>query len=313
LVTRRSPGHLAVAALVITVAAEISLSVLYATAWQPLLSHALASVDRQKINARVRAFGGALLAALVVVFAALGRTGRVCFLAGVAVVALGCAIGLRRVTAPQPEAAEAVANAGSTRQRLPHDVRRIYVVFCVLNLGSWPLVLVYVHQVLSPAASIGLVAVAQLGGALLAAFAWRPTASDVVTRARAAAVALVVAGFAVAALGTPVRHGAATAVMLATVFVGAGATALVRIALLELAHRTVDPTQTVRAFTFMDVIASTSQQVGLFFGGVLVTISASHSTWFVDPYRIYLAVFAVATIVAISRLPADAARTPPVG
>ena len=50
LVVTATPGSgLATSALAVAVVAEISLSVLYATAWQPLLSLVLGAADRQRI------------------------------------------------------------------------------------------------------------------------------------------------------------------------------------------------------------------------------------------------------------------------
>ncbi len=69
-----------VIALALTVAAEIALSVLYATSWQPLLAHGLPSDIRQRLNARGRAAGGVLLALTLIGFAAAGRSGRVALL-----------------------------------------------------------------------------------------------------------------------------------------------------------------------------------------------------------------------------------------
>ena len=61
-------------------------------------------------------------------------------------------------------------------------------------------------------------------------------------------------------------------VVVATALV-AGGTTTVRIAMLEAAHRVVRPANTVRAFTLIHVVASTSLQVGLLVSGLLITAS----------------------------------------
>ncbi len=64
-------GGLATVALGITVTAEISLSVLYATAWQPLLASGLDTYGRQRLNSTWPAVARGVLAGAVVLFAAL--------------------------------------------------------------------------------------------------------------------------------------------------------------------------------------------------------------------------------------------------
>ena len=86
---------------------------------------------------------------------------------------------------------------------------------------------------------------------------------------------------------------------LAVTFVSAAALTTVRLALLEVAHRSIDERSSVRAFTLLDVVASTSLQIGLLAGGLLVAASSSASDWVVDPYRIYVVVCTAMAFVAI--------------
>jgi hypothetical protein len=153
-----------------------------------------------------------------------------------------------------------------------------------------------------PSANLGVVGALQLAGSLIAALAWRPTGAGVMRRARVAAAALVAAGAALAVIRVPVEHRAAELATLAITLVAAAALTTVRLALLELAHRSVDERSSVRAFTLLDVVASTSLQMGLLAGGLLVTASSSVSEWMVDPYRIYVVVCTALAFVAIGTL-----------
>jgi hypothetical protein len=145
-------------------------------------------------------------------------------------------------------------------------MRLIFIVFALVGFGAWPLFLVYVHEVFWPSANLGVVGALQLAGSLVAALAWRPTGAGVMRRARLAAAALVAAGAALAVIRVPVEHRAAELATLAITLVAAAALTTVRLALLEVAHRSVDERSSVRAFTLLDVVASTSLQIGLLAG-----------------------------------------------
>lgn len=58
----------------------------------------------------------------------------------------------------------------------------------------------------------------------------------------------------------------------------------------------------MRAFALLDVVESTSLQVGLLIGGVLIALSRRTPDWPVDPYRTFLVVTAVAAVAALSRV-----------
>ena len=303
LVATGTTGGIAVIALGITVTAEISLSVLFATAWQPLLSQTLSSAERQQLNSRWRAAGGGLLAGLLLVFAALNQSGRVVFLVGVGLVACWSAVDLNRVPTPAPassdrEPGEPVAG----KQRLSSSMRLIFFVFALVGFGAWPLFLVYIHEVFWPSANLGVIGSLQLAGSLAAALAWRPTSAGLMVRARVAAAALVAAGVALAVIRTPVEHRIAQFATLAITLVAGAALTTVRMALLEVAHRSIDESSSVRAFTLLDVVASTSLQTGLLAGGLLVAASSRAADWAVDPYRIYVVVCTALAFVAIGRL-----------
>jgi hypothetical protein len=69
--------------------------------------------------------------------------------------------------------------------------------------------------------------------------------------------------------------------------------------MLEAAHRVVRPANTVRAFTLIDVVASTSLQAGLLVSGLLITASTGAAAGLTDPYRAFVVITSAATIPAI--------------
>ena len=292
-------GPLASTALAITVTAEIALSVLFATAWQPLLSHAADTTQRQRLSTTWPAVGRALLAVLLVLFAALDGPGRAGFLTAVGLIAVGCAFGLQRVPDPpegiDPEGAEDPSRSGVP---LSKTTRSILVVFAAINIGALPLWLVYLDTVLWPNADLGVVAAIQTAASMLALLAWRPTKNDVTNRAFIASIILLGAVLVIPFAGDPGTTPSAQVVLLAaTAIIGAAGTT-VRVAMLETAHRTVNAANSVRAFTVLDVVASTSLQVGLLASGFLIAGSA-RSTWPVDPYLSFVIAGSVAAVIAV--------------
>jgi hypothetical protein len=134
---------------------------------------------------------------------------------------------------------------------------------------------------------------------MVALLAWRSTAGDVTRRALVASIATLAAAAAVALLDGPVGSGAQQTVVVGATAVVAIGTTTVRVAMLEAAHRVVRPANTVRAFTLIDVVASTSLQAGLLLGGLLITASTDTGAVFADPYRSFVVVTSAATIPAI--------------
>lgn len=302
-------GPLASTALAVTVTAEISVSVLFATAWQPLLSWSTDTTQRQRLNSTWPALARGLLAGLLVLFASLGGTGRAIFLTIVGAMALLCAVGLRRVadpprsTTPDPP----TADRASRRTPLSRRTRLILVVFAAVNVGGLPLWLVYLNNVLWPSANLGVVAGVQTAAAMVALLAWRPTETDVTKRAAAAAILLLAAVAVLPFVPGPATTTSSRAIILAaTAVIGATGT-IVRVAMLEAAHRTVALANSVRAFTVLDVVASTSLQAGLLVSGFLVTASTSN-TWPIDPYLCFVLAGSIATVIAVL-----AVQSPPRG
>jgi hypothetical protein len=86
-----------------------------------------------------------------------------------------------------------------------------------------------------------------------------------------------------------------TVVVVSAMIVGGSTYA--SIALLEAAHRLVDEANSVRNFTLLDVIDSSSLQFGLFIGGLLVTISSAGQAQ--SPYVLFVVAMTVAAAAVI--------------
>lgn len=287
-------GGLAATALAVTVAAEISLSVLFVTAWQPLLSVGVDARGRQRLNSTWAAVARAVLAGAVVLFATLDTAGRSVFLAAIGILAVTTAVGLRHIDRPTPVRSD----PGKEATSLTPATRVMLLVFGAVNVGALPLWLVYVDQVLWPDANLGAIAAVQTVAAMVALLGWRPTHGAVVHRALVAAVVGLATAGGLAALDAPVIDTAPRVGVVAATAVLAASTTIVRIAMLESAHRVVRPNNTVKAFTMLDVVASTSLQAGLLLSGFLITASIDVSAR-IDPYRAFVLVSAALTVPAV--------------
>lgn len=292
------PGSpLGVIALVTTVLAELAVSVLFATSWQPLMSRLLSTRARQQVNARGRAVGGGVLVLVVLAFGAAGTPGRVAILAAVGAAVLATLLLLRDLPAPTgaPPEGDPPASSGP----LPAVMVPLLVLAGFGAASSWPLFPVYVAEVLWPGADLGIVGGVQTGAALAVAVLWRSTEGRLLPRAGAAVGVLVLATFAFVLLpyvGTSSLVGAAT---LALLGLAVAARSVLLMAMLELIHRTLSERTTVRVLTLLDVVASTSLQAGLFLGGLLITWS-SRATWgSVDAYQAYILVVAAGAAGAV--------------
>ncbi len=294
LVAAEATGPLASLALGITVLAEISVSVLFATSWQPLLASSLDTVDRQRLASSGSAASRLVVAGAVVLFAALGPVGRATFLVLVAVVGASAAWVIR--TIPEPPEPDRVDTPEGTR--LSPATRRILTVLGVANFVAFPLWLVYLADVLWPSANLGLVAGVDMAAGVVALLAWRSTDADVLPRAIASIGVVAVVALAVALLPAASDDAWVGPLLLAATAAFGAATAITRMALVELAHRHVRAENSVRAFTLLDVVASTSLQAGLFVAGLLITVAADGDLP-VDPYRLVLVVGSFAAVIAV--------------
>ena len=299
-------SRLAFSALALTVLAEIALSVLYATAWQPLLSHGLPAAQRQQVNARWRAAGSAFLAAVLVVFGVVSTGWRVLVICLVAAAAVVMLLAARRFAAPdRPPRPPPGASAGAvSRPPLPPGIRPIYLALALTGFSGWPLFLIYSRDVLWPAANLGLVGAVQLAGSLAAAVAWRATSTGLIGRARIAAGTLALVSGALALLQAPVDGRPEEALVLVLFGVAALSTSTILLALMELAHQQVSQETSVRTLTLFDVVISTSFQAGFLAAGFLVAASRGSQAW-TDPYRLCLAAATVGLLGVVLRLRPD--------
>jgi hypothetical protein len=300
LVALGATGGRAIAALAVTVTAEVALSVLFATAWQPLLSVHLDARTRQHLNAGWSALARGILAGALVVFAALGSEHRALFLAVVGALAVAAAAGLR--TVEEHDADVALGPDPTSGRRLPAGVGWVFLAIGVLNLGALPLWLVHLREVLWPAANLGVVGAVQTAASVAALLLWRSTEGDPLRPAAGGLAAVVLGAVLLVALDAPVGGPAGQAGVLAVTVLMAGGGTTARLGLLERTHRLVDARTSVRAFTLLDVVASTSLQVGLLAGGLLTTLSADVRWPIADPYRLLVIASALAAVAALRRL-----------
>jgi hypothetical protein len=292
LVLFATPGStVAHTALAIAVVAEISLSVLYATAWQPLLGYSLTTRDRQRVNSWGRASGSVTMIAVVVFFGAVATDPRAVVLIGVGLVALLLVAVIRPL--PRPEEASAPASgSASPAETEPEDsaaparsTTPILIAAALLTFGGWPLMVTYAAEVMWPDVNLGFIAAAQVGGAVLAAVLWRPTTSRLRRRSRAAGGILLVCALTFTFVPSPVDTLGTGAVVLALLAIAAASLATIGLGLLELTHLHTTARTAVHRLTIFDVVASTSAQVGFLAAGLLISLSAG-VTWTVDPYRL---------------------------
>ena len=293
---------LAPAALALTVVAEIALSVLYATAWQPLLAYGLTARDRQRVSSRGRATGATVLAVALVAFGLLPTAGRVVFIVLVAGCSLAMVLAVGRFAAPpRPVRPRGPRAAEGLELRLPTGVVPILLALGAAGFAGWPLFLIYSRQVLWPAANLGLVGAVQLAGSLGAAFAWTATTgSRLLRRARLAAGGVVVTSAALLLVRAPVDEPAEAAAVLLFLLVAAASWSTLLLALLELAHGRVTDDTSVRTLTIFDVVGSTSFQAGLLAAGFLV--EASDHARRVDAYRLSLVLASLVLLALVLRI-----------
>lgn len=290
-------SRLAVLALAVTVLAEINVSVLFATTWQPLLAFTLTPQERQGIQSRGSAASGLVNAASALLFGAVGRAVRVVFYAVAAAVTAGLAAVVDPVPAPAGPAAATADDADDDNAAAAHDTPAAKAPpFAAIGIAAagltWPLFIVFVDQVLWPDINLGLVAAVQVSGGLLASALWRTTTADVGMRARLAGAGSLAAAIGIALIPGRIDNPTEEAVFFACAAGAAAATTIVFLSLIELAHRAIDEHTAVRAMTIYDVVASTSMQAGLLAAGFLISAGSM-------PYRVYLVVMAVAANASI--------------
>ena len=301
-------GVWASTALVVTVTAEIAVSVLFATAWQPLLSARARSADRQRLNTFWPAVARGVLAGTLVVFSASNTAGRALILVVLAAAAATAAVLLRRVAeAPAASPAAAVEDAPVSSSNIPIPMKWVLASFALLNVGALPLWLVYLDEVAWPAANLGLIAAIQTLASVAALLAWRTTEGPLHRRANVGVLLVLLGSLTLLTISGTVDTGAERAAAFVLTATMAGGATYTRVALLETAHRTVDTDSSVRSFTYLDVVASSALQLGLFAGGMLVT--ASSVTNGPDPFVSFVIATTIAATATVIRAGHHAAPT----
>ena len=305
-------GHtiLVVGGLGVTVAAEIAVSVLFATSWQPLLSATLDSRHRQSVNSRGRAAGSVVLVLVVLVFG-WGDTGvRMAALLGIAAVAGSAILVLRRLPLPLPLSApveyaapgldardKAVSPVHSIDVQSAQAISPLLLVVGFAVVAAWPLFPVYAATVFLPSAHLGLIGAVDTGASIGVALLWRSTSGDLLGRASVAATGLLGAALIFVAL-PKTASTTVEAITLVAFGTAVAARDIVMLAVLELVHRGVSPRTSVRSLTLLDVVESTALQAGLYVGGLLIAWSATTDLSVADPYRLY--VLAITACLAVS-------------
>jgi hypothetical protein len=298
-VVARPGGGVATAALGLAVLAEVSLSVLYATSWQPLLSLEVGAVGRQRVNGQARAVARALMVAVLLGFGVAGEPVRVVVLVALGGVATVLAGVVHRMPVTVPTAPPRSLQ-DARRVRLPEGMGPLLVTAGLANAAMWPLFVTFTHDVLWPDVNLGIVATAAETGTVIAGLLWRATTGGLVRRARRAVALSMAAAVLVATLRAPVDGPIEGVAVVVAVAMAGAATATLLLVIVEQVHRMVDHDNAVRSLTVFDVVVSTSFQVALAVAGLLVAGSVD-STWPVDPYRLYLLASSIVVAAAVHR------------
>lgn len=300
--------------LVIAVVAEIAVSVLLATAWQPVISYVLSQRQRQLINAQGRATTGTVLFVSVLLFGYLDQTGRALFLVAVGLAAMTMSWLLRVLPPPRDRPIgdltgepaisqqgsgdgpdEAAASTGSAA------LSDLYLVLSASALTSWPLLIAYARFVQWPTGNLGILGAAFALGSIIASASWRDPGHRLVTVIRVGAIVVAICSVGIVAIGGPIESTTAGVILLAVVTIGAAARSTMRVGIMELAHRRITAANSVRVMTLFDVVGSTTFQLGFFVAGFLISASTG-STAAVDAYQLWLLLTAVYLMVAVFRL-----------
>ena len=302
-------------ALAIAILAEIAVSVLMAPSFQPLISYGLTAAQRQFMLGPAQAITGIVILVTTALVGALDDTGRALFLIVVAVAALVVARALR-ILPPPPDAAEPEAGrAAVTRDANPDPedsggsdgrsgIIELYLTMPAVAVGSWPLLVTYAALVLWPDGNLGLLGAALAAGSILASLLWRDPGNALIPVIRAAAVGTAICTAALVALDGPLEGGRAPIVLLALAVFGSAFRSAAMTGIMELIHRRIDTTNSVRVMTMIDVIGSTSAQLNLFVAGFLIAASAGGSTLAagLDSYQVWIVAMAGVLMLATARL-----------
>lgn len=297
LVAAGATGTMALVALAVTVIAEISVSVLYAPSWQPLMSASLTGTQRQRLNSLWRAVSRGLLAGALILFGTFDGAERAAFLGACGVLAALSALSLYAFPKlGQPDHNPRQHESDEDARSEESSDRRIQVAVGAVNLGALPLWLVYLKTSLWPQANLGVVGGVQTVASLVAFLAWRATEGDLANRGRISAVALAGGGLAAAFLAGPVNSTIEIAVVYGVTVVVTISATVINLVMEEELHRRTSSAASVRAFTMLDVVESTSLQIGLVAAGFLILPTTTL------PYRAFLLGAALAATATTRRV-----------
>lgn len=301
LIAVAEPGsRLAAAALVVAVLAEVAVSVLLATSWQPIISYVLTPRQRVFVLGQGRAVTGVVLLVSVFTFGQLDRTGRVTFLLALTLACWLLAAALRVLpepTAPKP------ANMTETTAYTP-EIRGVLLAIGASALAGWPLLFTYIALVLWPEGNLGVLGAALAVGGIIASSLWRDPGGHIGRVLRLGAIGFAACSAAIAVYPEP-RDERSLGVLLVVVLVlGSAARSLIRTALVEELHRRVDVQNSVRVMTMMDVIGSSTFQLGFFVAGFLIG-SSEGSAATIDAFQVWLLATSAVLIWAIWRMPVE--------
>ena len=301
-------------ALVVAIVAEISVSVLMATAWQPLIAYSLSPVQRAFMLGPAAAIRGMVILGSTVLVGALDRTGRTVFLVVIGVAVLVVAETLRQIPAP-PDTTPAADSVPATAPRgesptgrsstLPAGIWSLYLLTVALALGRWPLLVTYAAITLWPTGNLGLLGAALSAGSIVASLLWRDPGRHVLLAIRAGAVLTAACTAGLATIDGPITTAQGAALLFALAALGSAARSVTGTASMELLHRRIDTTNSVRVMTMLDVIGSTTAQLNMFVAGFLIAATAAASRLQFagfDVYQLWILVMAVAEVAAAARL-----------
>jgi hypothetical protein len=303
LVALATPGSIVAGlALVIAVLAEISVSVLYATSWEPMVSYSLSAPDRQHILGFGRAMTGVALLVSVVAFGQMGQGGRVAFLIAVGLGCLVLAWSLHLLPHPRSDRdATPETDSLSTADARSRELRNLFIALAATAFAGWPLLLTWVALVLWPTVNLGLLGAALAVGSIVTSLLWRDPGDNLFILLKTSAVAAAVCAVGIAVIPGPIDSTGWGMMLFGLIVVGSASRSLISIGLTELAHRRVNSHNSVRVMTMFDVVGSTSFQLGFFVAGFLIAASQDSSATF-DPYQLGLIASGVMLVVAVSRI-----------
>lgn len=309
LVAFAEPGSwVAALALVVAILAEISVSVLMATAYQPVISYTLNPVQRAFIAGPGSALRGMIILASTVLIGAMDRTGRTIFLLVLALITLAVAEAIKSLP-PPPESDEQSSEPDpggadpKPKANGQPEVMSLYIMTVGLALGRWPLLVTYASWKLWPTGNLGLLGGALIAGNIIASLLWRNPGRFVLLATKASTVVTVLCTLVLITVDGPISSSAGVALLFALAVTASVSRTVTGTASMELVHRRIDTTTSVRVMTMLDAIGSTTAQLNLFVGGFLIAASTSGPTVLgMDVYQVWILIMVIVHLITTFRL-----------